>query len=277
MKMLRMGLAAVAAAAAAAVLPVSASAVHDAPSVAAPAGYSINVDAGIDNPANSQTLAAVQCPKGVVWGGGMANQDDDPPGVSINISAPAGKGWWNARANNPTTADSSFDMYALCAKRPSGYKIVKASANVPAGKLKSVTATCPTGTVLLSGGPDAASESVESLITTAAPASSTTFTGYMSNGSSAAAKLQVFAICADKPAGWAKVKQVIPASSGVSDGSVNCPTNTVTLGGGIALAKHDSNVFVTASAPRGSGGWSMLVTNRTAGTVNATVYAICGR
>ncbi len=277
MRWLRVGIGIAVAAAVAAALPAGATAFHDAPAAAQPPGYFLSADDSVDNPPGGQGQASVSCAPGVVWGGGVSNHVDSPTGVSISITSPTGTLGWIGRENNPTGQDTALDVTGICADKPAGYKIVKEAVNAPVGTQRTATATCPAPTVLLSGGADSATSSPLSQITSAAPTSSTTFTGYISNGSSAAVKLQVFAICAKQPRGWVMETKTFPATPGQSRTPLDCPANTAVLGGGVALAKHTPSVYIVTTSPLGSAGWVSGVTNETTHNVKSTMYAICGR
>ena len=94
------------------------------------------------------------CPVGTVpWGGGAGFSGGFAGhGENINTSEPVGNSW-RARYNNsgPTLGDH-FAVEAICAKQPAGYTVAFSSADNPAHSQSSAVATCPTGTVLLSGG-----------------------------------------------------------------------------------------------------------------------------
>ena len=94
------------------------------------------------------------CPLGTVpWGGGAGFSGGFAGhGENINSSAPAGTSW-RARYNNsgPTLGDH-FAVEAICAKQPVGYTVAFSTADNPAHSQSAAVATCPTGTVLLSGG-----------------------------------------------------------------------------------------------------------------------------
>jgi hypothetical protein len=86
-----------------------------------------------------------------VLGGGIISNSDSVA-VNINSTFPQNNGW-RADLNNNTTPDTTFDVQAVCGKKPRGYAIVTGPQVLnPAFTQTLATATCPDGTVKLSGG-----------------------------------------------------------------------------------------------------------------------------
>ena len=276
MRWLRCTMALTVATTAAASLPVTASAHHDRVSAAAPPNYTQSVNSGVDDPAGQQASASAVCPTGtVVWGGGVAETLSDPAGASLSVSSPTAKTGWFGRANNPTSDDSSFSVDAQCAKKPAGYAIVVKAVTDKPGSPRGATATCPAGTVVIGGGADSGSTSLAGLLVSSWPSSTTTFAGYMNNGSPTAAKLQVFAICATQPPGYTITSHAANNPPGASTTSVACPAGSVDVGGGVSLTVHGPSIFVIGSTPDGSAGWQGTVSNGNGVPIKGKVYAIC--
>jgi hypothetical protein len=83
-------------------------------------------------------------------GGGFSGSAD--LGVNINSSYPTSTGW-HIDMNNNSTLSTTFNAYAVCAKKPKGYVQVAGSpvANPP-GAQTSASADCPSQRAVPTGG-----------------------------------------------------------------------------------------------------------------------------
>src|SRR6266702_3015292 len=98
-----------------------------------PPGYKI-VRSGLLNapPGGFDSGGSVACPAGtVVWGGGVAFSGGSNPTLTVNTSQPAGSGGWEARVNNTGITTVQFLVDAICANRPTGYKLVFRTVDNP--------------------------------------------------------------------------------------------------------------------------------------------------
>jgi hypothetical protein len=100
----------------------------------------------------------------------------------------------------------------------------------------------------------------------------------MWNGSSTVASLAAYAICANKPAGYALGSNSLTLPSGsVSLAAGQCPSGTSVLGGGVQLASPQAADEISASYPDPSfPQWPVSAYNGTAASQTQTNYAICG-
>ena len=120
-----------------------------------PAGYKI-VKAGFPAPSGRDTSGSVACPKvkgaRTVPLSGGALIEGNSLDASINSSWPTARGW-NARVRNASGAATDFTVYAVCAKKMTGYVQQKSAAvSNPAGSQNAAGYACPKGHVLLGGG-----------------------------------------------------------------------------------------------------------------------------
>jgi hypothetical protein len=243
----------------------------------APPGYAIASQMFTSVPGSFDSGGQTGCPTGtVIWGGGVKMGFDQSD--TIETSAPNGTTGWQARVNDGGTLNQNFDIYALCAAKPTGYKIVFKTVDNLATTAHA-TAVCPTGTVVFGGGQLSTSDQTSVRMYNAWPVSQTKYRAWMFNGSGADAKLTVFAVCGQKPAGYTIVhhKFADPAGTTDIDGAV-CPTNTSVIGGGIntvAIAGTVPLVAVTSSYPEGHTEWGTVTTNTNPNTVTVVSTAIC--
>jgi hypothetical protein len=94
-----------------------------------PADYSIQASGPIEVPGVTETSASEACPKHtVVLSGGGYSSSGDAPDVSLHSSFPTvgtkKVNYWNVTENNADPIDSYLYAYAVCAKKPMGYKQV---------------------------------------------------------------------------------------------------------------------------------------------------------
>jgi hypothetical protein len=107
----------------------------------APPGYITVSTSGIHLPNNSLEFGQAKCPKGtvVLSGGGYIASSSLMTG--LNTSLPTSNRIWQVAANNLSGHATTFNVYAVCAKRPSRYK-----------QLFGHEVSNPAGEVVLGGG-----------------------------------------------------------------------------------------------------------------------------
>jgi len=277
------GFVAVAAAGLAAVLggaSVSAAAVVRTPAgsaVTAPSGYVIERASFTVSGSPNTAAGQASCPAGkVVWGGGVGWEDffDND---TLNTSEFAGTSEWFATVNNPDTSTTAFRVDAICAAKPKGYQSVSTLVDDPAGTQTTGSATCPSGTVLLSGSVLSHGDTNSEYLTSEWPSSTRTFTVSQENASTSDVPFGVAVLCAKKPAGYTLV--VAHASAPALQAGVPvaaCPSGTSVIGGGVHVATPQALVNPVASIDNNDhNAWLAYVENGTAATVAVAGYAIC--
>lgn len=93
-----------------------------------PPDYSIQTSEATANPAGNQTTEEVACPKKTVVLSGGDYSSSSGIDVSLHSSFPmiAARriNYWSVTENNASTTESYLYVYAVCAKKPKGYKLV---------------------------------------------------------------------------------------------------------------------------------------------------------
>lgn len=270
------GLAAVAVAAACVASLASAGV---AAAATAPPGYVITTASFMAPQSALDTGGSAACPTGTVtWGGGIYFSPFSPP-VSINTNAWDGgtPGSWRVRVNNPQPFTATFGVNAICAKKPSKYQFAFTAVDDPAGTQAGGTATCPKGTVVLSGGIQSTADVATVYLTSARPTSGRAFRATQQNGSGADQPFTVYALCAARPPGYVHVSVAVtvnPNSLGFSE--ADCPAGTSVTGGGIGVPTPSPAVIpYSTSSLGGAHRWDVSVDNTTGSVQHMSAFAIC--
>lgn len=120
------------------------------------AKYTVVTSSTTANP-QSLTLGEAFCPAQTwIVGGGVLSQTFSTLNnitVSDPIVQPHGVTFWHVYFNNADTSASTFDVYAVCHGKPTGYSFQLGSiVNNPSGTQTEATVTCPGASVPLGGG-----------------------------------------------------------------------------------------------------------------------------
>jgi hypothetical protein len=121
------------------------------------------------DPAETQATGTIGCPGNtVVWGGG-ALSNSGSTAVLINSTFPESNGW-RTDMNTNTNFDTTFNVFAICAKKPKGYFVQVGApvVNPPSSQTRAL-AFCPGGQTALGGGALSSSGSVTVDLNTAFP------------------------------------------------------------------------------------------------------------
>jgi hypothetical protein len=185
---------------------------------------------------------------------------------------------WRADVNNASGADTTFDVYAVCAKAPRYYQVVESSpiAN-PAFGEANATAACPVGTKVLGGGAYSESGDTAVDINTTIPQSNA-WRVDMNNGSAFSTAYEVYAVCAHKPGGYiVQTGSQVAAPAGQQTlANVTCPAPTVPLGGGVYSSSSSTLVNVNTTIPSTPiNGWETYVNNASPSAATITASVIC--
>jgi hypothetical protein len=232
-------------------------------------------------PASSATAIEVgsTCPAGTVpWGGGVAYSGGFPgEGNAVNSSAPTGLGWRGRYANH---SDRPNDVRAsvICAARPAGYTISTATVDILAFAAVRATASCPVGTVVLSGGSYTSADSSLSWTLSAFPVDTHRFRAVQWNGSDHTGLFTAFAVCARKPAGYALVTSsgsVSGPGPSTNIGGAQCSGRRKLVGGGVKVANPAATAAIGTSYDSSDTQWVGDVVNSSTSPIAITRYAIC--
>jgi hypothetical protein len=244
---------------------------------AAPAGYHI-VQAHFPAPPGTFDAGGqAACPTGTVaWGGGTGN---DFQNGTINTSAFVATTGWHSRVNNNAGSTESFEVDAICAKKPKLYTSVSHLFDDPAGLQAHGSVTCPTGTVLLSGSVLSEGDTTNVYLTSAFPNGPHTYTAYQKNGSTMDEPFSVSVLCAQKPPGYAivRVTQTASGGGGLVVPESYCRSGASVIGGGMQIATPRPLAIMSASLV-GAGttnAWLGVVQNESPSSVNVTASVIC--
>jgi hypothetical protein len=266
------GLAIATVVAAAVVLPAAALAATKPP------GYTVVKGPMLPVPASTgDTSTTVGCPLGtVVWGGGAGFFTFPGSLLTVNTTAPFGAGMWTAHVGNLTGMLQQFQVDAVCAKKPTGYRIVTKTVDSPGVTQATATATCPAKTVVLGGGVTSTSTSAATHVLSDWAPKHTTFRAILWNGTGDDQMMTVSAICGKQPPGYIITREsgtVPPAGLDFAGGV--CPASTSVLSGGFKVSAANPGVRLDTSLPDGPQDWDIDFNNRGTTDVQLTTSAIC--
>jgi hypothetical protein len=245
----------------------------------APPGYHIVRTADITAPPSIlDTSGQANCPAGTVpWGGGASFDNGFAArGTSLETTEPV-TGGWRVRVNNASGTAQTFRVDVMCANKPKGYKVAFASADNPPHANTTAVASCPTGTVVLSGGAFSTSDTTANVLTSLGPVGQHRFTVSMANTSNVDQQVTAFAVCAAKPPKYTIVSQS-ETDMGPDDPALTpvCPTGTSILGGGIQIVIPNFDVAIAGSLDEDRHGWFGEAVNLRSGATALSSQAICG-
>lgn len=251
-------------------------------STALPAGYLLVSSGFLTAPNGMQSQGLVACPPtslGVArypQGGGVFVTSGSTS-VSVNSSFPTGV-TWNADVNNASGFDTTYDVWAVCAKKHSQYIQVSSSAvTVAAGTTNGAMASCPSGTRILGGGAVSASFDLTSNMNSSLPFGNGWF-AEMNNGSTSPQTFRTYAVCSAyslKTGYKVHVGVTVTDANGTqTEASVSCPHGQVPLGGGVSTGSLATSINVNTSEPT-STGWLVAENNASGFDTSMTPYVIC--
>lgn len=239
-----------------------------------PAGYKVVSKTFTAAPGVESDAVAV-CPKATVpiGGGGLLSSSSPTLSTAISASFPF-QGTWAVNVQNGSSAAAAFRVVAVCAAKPTGYKIIgaKGVAN-PAGTEVSAAATCPAGTRPLGGGGVTSLSDLLVSINSTAPQGN----GWMvteNNASSSPATAHAIAVCG-RLNGYRVVHgaQQMVGLGAQGGGFAACPAPTVPISGGV-LAGASPFITMFGSEPSVNE-WDSFVNNITEFPTTATAVAVC--
>ena len=238
-------------------------------------GISVLATAAVAAPANAASTVRDTsiCPTGkVVVGGGaqVVGQGSADFKTQLQEWAPGTIGGgaqslWLTSMRNNDSASHKIGLFAVCAKQPAGYQVVRKDVTVPAGGFLRDTAICPVGKVVLAGGSQVVGEGSADFHTRIQESAPGTINGgaqslwltALRNGDVKAHKIGLFAVCGYKPLGYQVLrKDTSVAAGGFLRTTANCPSGKLVLGGGasvIGAGTADFGTRLQESAPGTTG------------------------
>ena len=183
-------------------------------------------------------------------------------------------------------AGAAFVSTAAAAP-PAGYVIVhSALVSAPSGIQTHGVVVCPAGKVVLGGGVDVQSSSVDANVNGTYPEGTTAWGADVNNASGATISFRVWAVCGKQNAAYKVVESPlaidVPPHSDSHFG-VSCPIGMKVLAGGAATDSGSTDVNLNSSYPThkklGTSTqftWNVDVNNATASDWFVTPVAVCG-
>lgn len=164
-------------------------------------------------------------------------------------------------------------------KPPAGYvRVESAPFSVPGDIQGAGSVTCPGKKVPLGGGVSITSADLNANINSSYP-SGKNWVADVNNGSAATTTFTVYAICANKPAGYQVVHPapVTDAAGTQKGGFATCPGAKVPWSGGVFSTSGSLGANVNSSYPTGdtSHVWNVFMNNSSSSDTSFTPYAVC--
>jgi hypothetical protein len=163
-------------------------------------------------------------------------------------SAPRGTDGWTATIQNFDRIEHTVRVAAICAGQPPGYEKVTSSASIAPASHHRLSALCPTGKVIFSGGADVGAGPDASVrIHESGPDVTLTHSWFaaVENVGESNLDLTVSAICANEPPGYNVQEQQVSVPAGDARRRVHdsCGQNSSVLGGGVRVVGAGSGNF----------------------------------
>ncbi|MQY08946.1 hypothetical protein ACRB68_70570 [Actinomadura sp. RB68] len=204
-------------------------------SLRAPSGYEIVRVGPIQAP--SRSMQKISCPLGkVAVSGGV---DMAAPNVLVRSAPTAdGKGWEVVVANPPNSAYGSaggapvdLKMHAVCMPQPAGYAIATNTVTNVTSSTRVQTGCPGSGTVVLGVGGTAQGEApVTGLSALYIDQASGVANAALNQTSAGNNKLDVYAICAQPPAGYERFTgPLLTVPNPTTNNSITCPSGKTGL------------------------------------------------
>ena len=163
-----------------------------------PASYSIEDTGAAENPGGSDTLATTSCPAGSVVLGGGGYTSEPSTSVSLNSSWPTSSkriDSWDVYVNNRSVLQEVIVAYAVCGKKPKGYRmVIGTTADNLTGQDTGAVTTCGAA-VPISGGVYTTSADLNVNVHSTYPAG-IEWNSDENNGSESDEMMTPFAVCA---------------------------------------------------------------------------------
>lgn len=241
---------------------------------AKPKGYLLVSSATLTSNASTQTHGAATCPTGKVPLGGGVFFSSGSVLANINSSYPTSTGW-AADVNNASTSTSSFNVYAVCGKKPGLYAVVTGTTATvnPGAQVAGITATCATGSKPLSGGLFSNTTSLLANVNSTLPVTS----GWRidANNASASAELvTAYAVCGKVGKYKLVTGTATVNNAGTQTGATATCLTGVAIGGGAFSSSGSTSVNLNTSYPL-SNAWRAYQNNNSTVAASFTPYVVC--
>jgi len=249
-------------------------------------GYVVVSSGTLSNPNSTQSFGDISCPTGkVAFGGGVIGYSSsvyqDVNSSFPETSAGVATGW-AAYVDNFTGSDSTFSVWAVCAKKPPYYAVVSASFTNFAGFQNSGSVQCPLNGLgkrmkPFGGGGFGSSSGLLQNINTSIPVkSSKSWRVDMNNAEATDQSATVYAVCGLR-AGWAVLTgaSVTNFAGSQNFADATCSAGKTAVGGGVFSSSGSTSVNLNSTFPVGSTVWRSFENNATASDTSITPYVVC--
>lgn len=218
----------------------------------------------------------VFCPTGtVVYSGGAINSSADL-GFNMRESRPQEFGTgWEARFTNISTSDETFDVYAICATKPKGYKLISSFGTVSVGAQGGKTTKCPGKLRVLGGGGGMEIVSPLASLSSSFPNTKNSWRTVGNNMLGQDVTIATDVVCGKSVKGLTRVigPAVLNPAGNQTLAVATCPANLFPVGGGVASSGGILvNLNMTVAA---ANEWDVLVNNAAAVDDTITPYVVC--
>jgi hypothetical protein len=236
------------------------------------------VTADYTAPTGQQSHGTAKCGAGtVVWGGGVYITGSSLA-LRVNSSYPLSTTGWQAYVVNDSGADTSFSVSAVCAKKPTGYKVMKKT--VPSFAFAQATAVSSCGSLkAVGGGGSTPSRSLDVAINSTYPRFSPPgWRTDLSNDTDLDTTVTSYAICVSTAVPgdytWGAIPTDNPPHTQTAE-SIDCGSfDKVPISGGVESSSKSPSVTLATSAPVGTK-WKIWQNNPTDDDATVKRFAIC--
>jgi hypothetical protein len=260
---------------------------------AAMSGYEIVSGNTASIGTTSQTTVTASCPMGKAATGGGYTTMDEAANVYDNFPVSDGSGWTVSAKNENLISTGAGSIvvtpFAICVNRPAGYEVRSGSITLGHQHAGDGEARCQDATfALLGGGVSTGDPQVHPFTTAPGSQSQPTWvSAFKSNYSIAlpsSSSATTTAICAGLPEapGRTEVTSASTALGPKSKGtlSVNCPSGTKALSGGLTSGESPA-IWFDSSPASGGTGWTASIHNPQSPlesvTLHVTITAVCAK
>jgi hypothetical protein len=250
----------------------------------APTGYVVVQSGEVANPDGQQTFGSVSCPAGTVALSGGAVGDSPSVLQRLSGSIPQVAGsvatGWDASMSNTSGSDSSFSVWAVCARKPKQYAVVSQSFDDPAGSSAEGVVECPLNArrtkrlAPLGGGAAGGAQTPGQDIIASLPLAKTrSWMVWMHNSLASDETSQAFAVCGNLP-GWTVVlgSFVQNPAGALTQADATCPAGLTALGGGLDGGAHGT---FHSTFPAAAADWRSVANNATSSDNTVTPFVVC--
>jgi hypothetical protein len=248
-------------------------------------GYSIVNSGAVSNPNGAQSYGQVTCPTGTVAFSGGVFGGSTSLWQNVNASIPLVSGsvatGWAGYVDNASGSDSSFTVYAVCAKKPRNYAVVSLEFTNSAASQNSATVQCPLGATgkpmkVIGGGGIGESTGLQQNINTTIPSGKSAWRMDINNAGTTDASAYTYAVCGSAK-GLATVQgsQVLNSAGAQTVAYATCAVGKSTVGGGVYSSSGSTSVNLNATWPYSATTWGAYENNASGSDAFITPYSVC--